>query len=461
MSAKKKWIIVISAIIVIGLIVGGIVYMNSNNNAKEMSVEEAETFLNKAFDDMSTLQKAKITPVIAEKNHIKVNNLTYGDEKSIIVDCSVETIDLYSVVSPHYDRFLGQTSEKQNSSTGKSASVFKIYNDRDILALLEENSPVVTNNCTITIYDTHEGLKVYATDDVLNAVYGGVKQIEKDVKNRTTYFDENGNEQKISSPNAVKGFVECFALRYDSKKPDTANFLGRTWNSFKEDFRINFLEHDRWKTIFKGLWVTLELTFCALIIGIVLGFLVAFVRCTYLKKTKRGIVLKILNGICQFYLTIIRGTPAMVQIMIIYFVIFMPLGVSKFLSAVVCFGINSGAYVAEIVRGGIMSVDEGQTEAGRSLGFGYMQTMYHIIFPQAFKAVLPSLANEFVVLLKETSIAFYIGLGDIMYSVNAIRAATYAPFMPLLAAALIYLILVLVLSKLVSLLERRLRNNER
>ena len=127
----------------------------------------------------------------------------------------------------------------------------------------------------------------------------------------------------------------------------------------------------------------------------------------------------------------------MVQIMIIYFVLFMPMGVSKFTAAVVCFGLNSGAYVAEIVRGGIMSVYEGQAEAGRSLGFGYLRTMFYIIMPQAFKAVLPALANEFIVLLKETSIAFYIGLGDLMYSVNAIRAATYTQFMPLIAAALI------------------------
>ena len=149
------------------------------------------------------------------------------------------------------------------------------------------------------------------------------------------------------------------------------------------------------------------------------------------------------------------------QIMIIYFVIFMPLGVDKFLAAVICFGLNSGAYVAEIVRGGIMSIDQGQTEAGRSLGFGYMATMWHIVFPQAFKAVLPALANEFVVLLKETSIAFYIGLGDLMYAGNAIRAATYSAFMPLVAVALIYLVMVLALSKLVSILERRLRNSER
>ena len=209
------------------------------------------------------------------------------------------------------------------------------------------------------------------------------------------------------------------------------------------------------------MWTTIKLTLFALLIGIFLGFLVAFIRVTYLKTTKHGIVLKLLNGISQIYLSITRGTPVVVQIMIIYFVIFMPIGIDKFIAAVICFGLNSGAYVAEIVRGGIMSIDDGQTEAGRSLGFGYMQTMWYIVFPQAFKAVLPALANEFVVLLKETSIAFYIGLGDLMYSVNAIRAATYSPFMPLVAAAIIYLVMVLVLSKLVSILERRLRNSER
>ena len=187
----------------------------------------------------------------------------------------------------------------------------------------------------------------------------------------------------------------------------------------------------------------------------------AFIRCTYLKSSKPSIILKILNAISQLYLTVTRGTPVVVQIMIIYFVIFMPIGIDKFIAAVICFGLNSGAYVAEIVRGGIMSIDNGQTEAGRSLGFTYMQTMWYIIFPQAFKNVLPALANEFVVLLKETSIAFYIGLRDLMYAGNSIRAATYSPFMPLVAVALIYLVMVLGLSKLVSILERRLRNSER
>lgn len=461
MSAKKIWAIVLSALIVFGLVAFGFMYMTSDTEARQMTIEEAETFLNESFDNMTALKRAKITPFIAKNNNITVNNISYGNEKDIIVDCTVETVDLYGVISPHYNKFLGASNtEKNNLSTGKTVTKFKLEFERDILALLKE-APVITNQCTITIYDTHNGLEIYATDHVLNAVFGGIKNVEKDIQALETYIDENGESQSISSTNVKKGFVEALSLRYNSDKPDTANFIGRAWNSFKKDFNMCFIEHDRWKTIVEGLWVTLELTFCALIIGIFLGFLVAFVRCTYLKKSKKGFLLRFFNGICQIYLSVIRGTPAVVQIMIVYFVIFMPLGVSKFISAVVCFGINSGAYVAEIVRGGIMSVDEGQTEAGRSLGFGYMQTMYHIVFPQAFKAVLPALANEFVVLLKETSIAFYIGLGDIMYSVNAIRAATYTPFMPLLAAALIYLVLVVILSRLVGLLERRLRNNER
>lgn len=150
----------------------------------------------------------------------------------------------------------------------------------------------------------------------------------------------------------------------------------------------------------------------------------------------------------------------MVQLLIIYFVLLLPLGVPKFLSAVLCFGLNSGAYVAEIVRGGIMSIDKGQNEAGRSLGFNFPQTMIHFIIPQAFKAVLPSLANEFITLLKESSVAFYIGIADLTQAGLKIRSQTYTDFMPLLASALIYLVIVLILTKLVGILERRLRRSD-
>ena len=171
---------------------------------------------------------------------------------------------------------------------------------------------------------------------------------------------------------------------------------------------MNFISDDRWKFLLNGLGVTLEVTFFAVLLGIVFGFLIAIVRSTYDKTGK----LKILNFLCKIYLTVIRGTPVVVQLLIIYFVIFGSTQVSKVLVAIMAFGINSAAYVAEIFRSGIMSIDNGQMEAGRSLGFNYAQTMFYIIMPQAFKNVLPALGNEFIVLLKETSVSGYIALQD-------------------------------------------------
>lgn len=222
-----------------------------------------------------------------------------------------------------------------------------------------------------------------------------------------------------------------------------------------------FIVDQRYMYLVKGLRNTLLITFLAVLIGIVLGFLVAIIRSSHDKMEKPGIALKILNFICNVYLTVIRGTPTMVQILIMYFVIFTSAGIPKLFVAVVTFGINSGAYVAEIVRSGIMSINEGQTEAGRSLGLNYVQTLRYIIMPQAFKNVLPALANEFIVLLKETSICGYIGMEDLTKGGDIIRSITYEPTLPLLSVAAIYLILVCGLTALVKKLERRLRTSER
>ena len=198
------------------------------------------------------------------------------------------------------------------------------------------------------------------------------------------------------------------------------------------------------------------MTFFASLLGIVLGFLLAIIRSTH-DKTGH---LKILNAICKLYLTVIRGTPVVVQLLIMYYVIFAS-STNQMLIAVLAFGINSGAYVAEIFRSGIMSIDNGQFEAGRSLGFNYIQTMYYIVIPQALKNVLPALANEFIVLIKETSVSCYIGLHDLTKGGEIIRSRTYTAFMPLLAVALIYLVIVMFFTRLVNILERRLRNSER
>lgn len=228
--------------------------------------------------------------------------------------------------------------------------------------------------------------------------------------------------------------------------------------NFQERFYLNFIKDDRWMYMWDGLRVTLEVTLFATLLGIVIGFLVAIVRSTHDRTGK----MKIMNVLCQVYLTVIRGTPAVVQLLIMYFVIFGSVkGVSKVLVAVLAFGINSGAYVAEICRAGIMSIDIGQMEAGRSIGFSYAQTMWYIILPQAFKNVLPALGNEFIVLLKETSISGYIALQDLTKGGDIIRSRTYDAFMPLIGVALVYLVLVLGFTKLVSMLERRLNQSER
>ena len=236
--------------------------------------------------------------------------------------------------------------------------------------------------------------------------------------------------------------------------------------AFKERFFLNFIKDDRWHYLTDGLLVTLEVTFFAVLIGILIGVVVAAIRSTHDKligSTRSNLaklILKFFNMISNVYLTVIRGTPVTVQLMIAYYVIFVSSN-NKVLVAVLAFGINSGAYVAEIVRSGIMSIDEGQTEAGRSLGFNYIQTMFYIVLPQAFKNVLPALANEFIVLLKETSISGYVALQDLTRGGDIIRGRTYDAFFPLLAVAAIYLVMVIGFTKLVTLIERRLRKSER
>ena len=227
-------------------------------------------------------------------------------------------------------------------------------------------------------------------------------------------------------------------------------------DNFKASFYQNFIEDDRWRYIVGGLGNTLKITLFAVVIGIALGFLVAVIRSTY-EKTHG---LKLLNFLCRIYLTVIRGTPVLIQLLIIYFVVFGSVKIDKVLVAVMAFGINSGAYVAEIFRSGIMSIDNGQFEAGRSLGFNYRQTMVYIVMPQAFKNVLPALGNEFIVLLKETSVAGYIAVQDLTKGADIIRSRTFSAFMPLMAAAMIYLSLVTIFSYFVQRLERRLRNSD-
>ena len=243
------------------------------------------------------------------------------------------------------------------------------------------------------------------------------------------------------------------------------NSLSVWYAGFRAEFELNFIQKDRWKYLLDGLGVTLEITLFACLIGLALGTLVAILSSTWDKNgatMRKGFgrtVLSLLNKVAQLYLTVIRGTPVVIQLMISYYVIF-AFSRNGVLIAIFAFGLNSGAYVAEIIRGGIMSVDQGQFEAGRSLGFNFVSTMTHIIIPQALKNVLPALANEFIVLIKETSVAGYVAIKDLTKGGDIIRGVTYSAFMPLIAVALIYLVLVIFFSRLVGKLERRLRSSD-
>lgn len=234
----------------------------------------------------------------------------------------------------------------------------------------------------------------------------------------------------------------------------------------KSDFITCFLTKNRWQFITEGLKATLIITILSGIMGIGIGIVIAIVRSTYDKTystMRKGIgkaLLAFFNWFCNLYLTVIRGTPVLVQLMIMYYIIFASSD-NGLLVAIMAFGINSGAYVAEIFRSGIMSVDNGQFEAGRSLGFSYIKTMQYIVVPQAFKSVLPALANEFIVLLKETSVAGYVAIQDLTKGGDIIRSATYKTYVPLFTVALIYLVMVVFFTKIVARLERRLRNSER
>lgn len=262
-----------------------------------------------------------------------------------------------------------------------------------------------------------------------------------------TVTDERKKQINFSETYAIS--KQVIIVRDDEAIKEANSLGGKLYN--------NFIKEGRWKYLAQGLLNTIIITVVAILIGVILGFLLALVRVAHDKNGS----FKILNFFAKLYVTIIRGTPIMIQLLIIYFVIFESVNISKLLVAIVAFGLNSAAYLCEVIRSGIMSIDEGQFEAGKSLGLSYSIMMKNIILPQALKNVLPAIGNEFISLLKETSIAGYIGLQDLTRGGDIIRSITYEPFLPLITVAIVYLILVVLLSALVSWLERRLKKNER
>lgn len=464
MNKKRNRILLTVAVIIAAIAVFVAAVAIAQNIAGDVSREFTTAEAQKIVDDaLSSLPKsvAAGAKYIVENSTVTVNSVDYGHEKDIILDCSYKTRDVRAVVAENIDDYIlaAYNFNMQNSAAGKKTNATKV---KQLIAdkMTEDlaSASEISGEITVFIYEVSDGeFELYLSDEVVNTVFGGLLEA-KEIIDSTDAVTVDGEIISIANKNTLRtGIKDVVALNsYDSRKPDTAIGIIKAWNTFKYDFHRNFVVNKQWKYITNGLVTTLQITALAVLIGIVIGFIVAVIRCTNQKTGK----LKFLSAVCRLYLSVMRGTPIMVQLLIVYFVVLLPIGVEKFPSAVICFGLNSGAYVSEIVRGGIMSIDEGQTEAGRSLGFTYMQTMLYIIIPQAFKAVLPSLANEFITLLKESSVAFYIGVADLTLGGLKIRSITYSNYMPLIAVALVYLVLVLGLSQCVSVLERRLHKGD-
>ena len=462
---KSRWIINVCLVGFCVLIMAGAVVVDQVKNRQTsltMTAEEAQTELTELLESLPTAV-AKISQYVVANTKTEVISVEDGEAREFVATVKYETLDVKAMYDANKDEAFRLAWEYVNSMTeqGKKVGATHIQSkvQKFLLEQLETGDWRIEGEVEIYFYDVREEDPVmYISDEALNHLMGGYIAVKDDIKD-TTEITVNGEVVSIEKDNTFRnGLNQCFGLvNYDAQKPDTSSPLTQKWNAIKADFHKNFIEQDRWLYIVEGVGYTLALTGLSLLLGIILGLLTAVVRVVF-EKTDR---LYYLDRIARVYVSLIRGTPLMVQLLIIYFVLLLPIGIEKFPAAVLCFGLNSGAYVSEIIRGGIMSVDAGQTEAGRSLGFSYGSTMFHIVMPQAFKAVLPALCNEFITLLKETSVAFYIGVADLTRAGIKIRSITYSNFMPLVAVALVYLVLVLILTKLVGILERRLRKSER
>ena len=464
---KKRRIInlcLVGACLLIALCVVIVDYVGNLKSDATLTVEQAQSQLEEALKELPSATGFCAKDVV-ENTKIEVLSVESGSDRNFVVKVRYETLNVKAMYEANQTLIFEKAWKEAEAI--KSTSANGSYNATQLQGkmipylreLLQDEQWRISGETEVSFYDTREeALAIHLSDDALNQLLGGLVAVKDDIKG-TMEIKVGSSTVSIASDNTFRnGINQCFGLdNYDSEKPDTSSPLTQVWNDLVKDFHKNFIEKDRWLYLLEGVGNTLALTGLSLLLGIVLGLGTAIVRVVYEKTDK----LYYLDRIAKTYVSIIRGTPLMVQLLIIYFVLLLPIGIEKFPAAVLCFGLNSGAYVSEIIRGGIMSVDEGQTEAGRSLGFGYGATMLHIVMPQAFKAVLPALCNEFITLLKETSVAFYIGVADLTRAGIKIRSITYSNFMPLVAVALIYLVLVLILTKLVGILERRLRKSER
>lgn len=461
---KKRQIINLSLVGLVILLIAGVFAVDAIANRKgelDLNAEQAQAYLEETLQSLPTTG-AECSKYTVENTEIEVLSVEPGKAREFVVRVRYKTPDVQSMYEANKNEMFVTVYEyvQAREADGKkvNATLIQIQVEKYILGLLQ-NQPKAEGEVDVYFYDVRaEKPVMYLSDEAIDALLGGFVTVKDDIK-ETMSFVVDGQEVSIEYDNTFRnGINQCFGLvNYDAQIPDTSSPLQQKINDLGDEFYRNFIEDNRWLYLVEGLGNTLAITALALLLGIVLGIVTSLIRIVHDKTDK----LYYLDKIVKLYISAIRGTPVMVQLLIIYFVLLLPIGIEKFPAAVLCFGLNSGAYVSEIIRGGIMSIDQGQTEAGRSLGFGFWPTMWHIVIPQAFKVVLPSLCNEFITLLKETSVAFYIGVADLTRGGIKIRSQTYSNFMPLLAVAVIYFVLVLGLTKLVGMLERRLRKSER
>ncbi len=440
------------------------------SDVKDAKVQE----FNKGADAVQALKQQKIDCVVIDEQPAKAfvernQDLSILDEAFAVEDYAICVAKNNKALTKKINKALAQLKEE-----GILKQIIGNYIGDDTKGKQPYQSPKGTNrsngelvmatNAEFEPYEYRENDKVVGIDvDMAQAV---ADKLGMSLKVEDMQFDSIiTSVQSGKADIGVAGMTVTkdrlknidFTDPYTTAKQVIIVRNGKDANAFnlKQSIYQNFVQDSRWKYLTNGLLTTLGITLAAVVIGIVFGFIIAILRFTADETGKMTII----NWILKAYLTIIRGTPAMIQLLIIYYVIFASTNVNKVFVAIVAFGLNSSAYIAEIVRSGLNSIDPGQFEAGRSLGFNYVQTMRYFILPQAFKNVLPALGNEFIVLLKETSISGYIGIMDLTRGGDFIRSRTYEAFFPLITVAIVYLVFVVFLSAMVGKLERRLKND--
>lgn len=430
-----------------------------NNEIVGVDIEIAKEIA-KSMDKKLEVKDIAFDSIINELNADKADMALAGmsitEERLKSVDFSIEyTISKQVVVVPidskieNPEQIHGKTVSVQLGTVAdlelSTYSDVNIIRQKKILAAAEDLKSKKSDCIVMDYLPAQELVKSNTNLKILN---------EELFTDKYAVAVKKGNIELLNKINIVlqrlidEGKIEEYTIKYSND-----NFLNKTNSTLNN----TLIQDGRYKYILKGLANTLIMSVFAIIIGILFGLFIAIVRDNY-KNNKKG---KILNFLCSLYVTIIRGTPVVLQLMIIYYIILKSYEINILTVGIIAFGLNSAAYVSEIIRSGIESIDKGQMEAGRSLGFNYFQTMKYIILPQAIKNILPPLCNEFITLIKETSVAGYIGIMDLTKASDIIASRTYDYFFPLMFIAIIYLVLTLGLSKLVNKLERKLNNDAR